>query len=197
MTEYNKVVYDGQTLIDLTQDDVTASDVRNGVYFHNSAGVRGQGTLTSTSIPTASTIAEFDSDAHMNSDDMTSQEVDDFVDGLNVSGGGGWVYVPLTSSNPSMYINPAGGYYKLGRLVVVQCRFYVTGTFPSSDYNTVTGGLPVPSEIQVSLGVTWNYADSATHASAVVSSTGSLVVQSGSKALTASTLFITGAYIAE
>lgn len=106
-------------------------------------------------------------------------------------------YTQLSSTNPSMYTNPAGGYYKLGRLVVVQCRFYVTGTFPASDYNTVTSGLPTPSLVQASLGVTWNYADSATHASAVVSSTGSLVVQSGSKALTASTLFITGAYIAQ
>lgn len=87
MTEYNKVVYDGQTLIDLTQDDVQASDVRNGVYFHSADGVRSQGTLASTSVPTADTIAEWDSDAHMNSEDMTSQEVDDFVDGLNVSSG--------------------------------------------------------------------------------------------------------------
>lgn len=85
MTEYNKVVYDGQTLIDLTQDDVTSSDVRSGVYFHNSAGVRGQGTLASTSTPTANTIAEWDSDTHMNSEDMTSAEVSDFVDDLNVS----------------------------------------------------------------------------------------------------------------
>ena len=156
----------------------------------------GTGGGSGTSVPTADTLAKFDSDAHMNSEDMTSQEVDDFVDGLNVSGGG-WQYVPLTSGNPSIYINPAGGYYKLGQLVVVQCRFSVTGTFPSDDYNTVTSGLPIPSLIQASLGVTWNYADSSTHASAVVSSTGSLVVQSGSKALTASTLFITGAYIAE
>ena len=85
MTENNKVIYDGQTLIDLTQDDVTASDVRSGVYFHDSAGVRGQGTLTSTSVPTANTIAEWDNDVHMNSEDMTSQEVEDFVDGLNVT----------------------------------------------------------------------------------------------------------------
>lgn len=85
MTENNKVIYDGQTLIDLTQDDVTASDVRNGVYFHNSAGVRGQGTLASTSVPTASTIAEWDNDAHMNSTDMSAQEIQDFVDG-NLNG---------------------------------------------------------------------------------------------------------------
>ena len=79
----NKVVYGNTTLIDLTDDDVTASDVRNGVYFHSPDGVRSQGTLVSTSTPTANTIAEWDSDAHMNSADMTSQEVDDFVDGLN------------------------------------------------------------------------------------------------------------------
>ena len=82
---YNKVVYDGQTLIDLTQDDVTASDVRSGVYFHNSAGVRGQGTLASTSVPTANTIAEWDSDAQMNSTDMSAQDVSDFVDSLSVT----------------------------------------------------------------------------------------------------------------
>ena len=45
MTEYNKVIYGGNTLIDLTSDDVTASDVRSGVYFHNAAGVRGAGTM--------------------------------------------------------------------------------------------------------------------------------------------------------
>ena len=82
---YNKGVYDGQTLIDLTQDDVTASDVRSGVYFHDSAGVRGQGTLASTSVPTANTIAEWDSDAQMNSTDMSAQDVSDFVDSLSVT----------------------------------------------------------------------------------------------------------------
>lgn len=41
-----------------------------------------------TSIPTIDEAAEFDANAKMNSTDMTSQEVDDFVDGLNVSGGG-------------------------------------------------------------------------------------------------------------
>lgn len=44
----NKVVYDGNTLIDLTNDDVTASDVASGVYFHTAAGVRTAGTMTET-----------------------------------------------------------------------------------------------------------------------------------------------------
>lgn len=45
MTEYNKVVYDGNTLIDLTNDDVTESDVLAGVYFHKADGTRSVGTL--------------------------------------------------------------------------------------------------------------------------------------------------------
>jgi len=102
MTENNKVVYDGQTLIDLTQDDVTASDVRNGVYFHSADGVRGQGTLTSTSIPTADTIAEWDSDAHMNSEDMSSADVTSFVNGLAFNG--------LASLIDIFY--PVGSYYE-------------------------------------------------------------------------------------
>lgn len=51
---YNKVVYDGDTLIDLTQDDVTASDVKSGVYFHGADGVRTQGTLVETTLPIGS-----------------------------------------------------------------------------------------------------------------------------------------------
>lgn len=44
--------------------------------------------VTSTSTPTSDTIAEFDNDAHMNSEDMTSQEVSDFVNSLDAQGGG-------------------------------------------------------------------------------------------------------------
>lgn len=39
----NKVVYDGQTLIDLTTDTVAASDVLSGKYFHLPSGQRVQG----------------------------------------------------------------------------------------------------------------------------------------------------------
>ena len=50
----------------------------------------GGGSVDSTSEPTEDTVAEFDSDAHMNSTDMTTgsgSELEDFIDGLNVSGG--------------------------------------------------------------------------------------------------------------
>ena len=42
----NKVIYGGQTLIDLTQDDVTAADVQSGKKFHLPSGALGTGTST-------------------------------------------------------------------------------------------------------------------------------------------------------
>ena len=42
----NKVIYAGQTLIDLTADDVTAADVLYGVKFHKPSGESGTGSCT-------------------------------------------------------------------------------------------------------------------------------------------------------
>lgn len=42
----NKVIYNGQTLIDLTADTAVASDVQSGKYFHLATGERVQGTST-------------------------------------------------------------------------------------------------------------------------------------------------------
>lgn len=41
----NKVVYAGNTLIDLTADDVTACDVLSGKKFHLSSGAEATGTM--------------------------------------------------------------------------------------------------------------------------------------------------------
>ena len=67
--------------------------------------------ITSTSTPTADTIAEFDNDAHINSTDMTQQDVDDFVDGLDISGGG----TPTTFT-----LTPNATYVDSGTIRVVQ-----------------------------------------------------------------------------
>ena len=42
----NKVIYGGDTLIDLTSDDVTRADVVSGKYFHLPTGERTTGTNT-------------------------------------------------------------------------------------------------------------------------------------------------------
>ena len=43
---YNKIVYNGNTLIDLTGDDVAAGDVLSGKYFHGRDGESAQGSMT-------------------------------------------------------------------------------------------------------------------------------------------------------
>ena len=52
---YSKVVYDGGTLIDLTSDTATASDVASGKTFHLANGSQSIGTMSSSSIGTATT----------------------------------------------------------------------------------------------------------------------------------------------
>lgn len=42
----NKVVYAGETLVDLTSDTAVASDVQSGKYFHLATGERVQGSCT-------------------------------------------------------------------------------------------------------------------------------------------------------
>lgn len=42
----NKVIYGGDTLVDLTNDDLTRADVANGKYFHLPTGERTTGTNT-------------------------------------------------------------------------------------------------------------------------------------------------------
>lgn len=78
----NKVIYGNTTLIDTSEDTAEVGDVLAGETFHSKSGAQLTGTMTATSTPTANTIAKFDSSAHMNSADMTTQEIDDFVDSV-------------------------------------------------------------------------------------------------------------------
>ena len=55
--------------------------------------------VTSTPTPTASTISEFDSSAHINSADMSAQDVSDFVDALDASGINAVAYVIEKGTN--------------------------------------------------------------------------------------------------
>lgn len=50
MTVANKVVYNGNTLIDLTSDTATADDVMAGETFHLASGAQGVGTLKSAKL---------------------------------------------------------------------------------------------------------------------------------------------------
>ena len=50
MTVANKVVYNGNTLIDLTSDTATADDVMEGKTFHLASGAQGVGTLNTAKL---------------------------------------------------------------------------------------------------------------------------------------------------
>ena len=49
-THVNKVIFGGETLIDLTTDGVTRSDVLSGVTFHLPSGEQTTGTATAAEI---------------------------------------------------------------------------------------------------------------------------------------------------
>ena len=71
----NKVIYGGNTLIDLTGDDVTVSDVLSGKKFHLPSGAEGTGTCnydayTSDATATAAEIL-IDKTAYKNGSKLT------------------------------------------------------------------------------------------------------------------------------
>lgn len=87
-----------------------------------------------TSTPTIDEVAEFDANAKMNSTDMTSQEVDNFVDGLNISSGGSYI-VTETFTNNATFSNTD---YATGSIDVSKNGYTpvgVVGIMPAS--NTV------------------------------------------------------------
>lgn len=75
--------------IDLTgkQDELVSG---TNIRTINGTSILGSGDISvaagGTPIPTADTVAEFDASAHMNSADMSAQDVSDFVDALDAQG---------------------------------------------------------------------------------------------------------------
>lgn len=56
-SNYNKIVYDGKTLIDLTGDTITAADLQKGVTAHDKSGATITGTSTKDSDTSDATVA--------------------------------------------------------------------------------------------------------------------------------------------
>ena len=59
---YNKVIYGGNTLIDLTSDTVTANSLLSGTTAHNKAGAVIEGTIPSITLPSGATTTSPTSD---------------------------------------------------------------------------------------------------------------------------------------
>lgn len=161
----------------------------------NNGYTLGSGGGSGTPIPTADTNAQFDSDAHMNSTDMTSTQVDDFVDDLNFTGSGFNLQLTSVSAKMTRFTNVSGGYYKCGNLVIVQVHCYVNETFSANDYWTALGTFPLPATTNIPLTVSFSADARASGASAVINTSGDMKIQSGAIALTNYTLYINGVYI--
>jgi hypothetical protein len=104
----------------------------------------GSGTIESTDIPTADEVAEFDSTAHMNSTDMTSSEIEDFVEDLDMGASGllnmfypvGSIYQTVDDGfNPN---TRWGGTWEL----IEEGRFLQATETSQTGGNTVSAGLP-------------------------------------------------------
>lgn len=106
----NKVIYNGQTLIDLTTDTAVASDVQSGRYFHLATGERVQGTSTKNADTT---------DANMQASELLLGKTGYGAAGTKITGtmpnnGGNNVTVSGTSGQTI----PAGYYDGSGKAVL-------------------------------------------------------------------------------
>lgn len=147
--------YDSMELGNLSTSLSEALGISNGLNNSNGGG-GGSG----TPIPTPDATAAFDSSAHMNSSDMTAQEVSDFVDGLDAHGShsvtvlatGATLYrigdlrmLTLEDWTPSTLTIPTGdrpsakaigtGHRANGGVYITICRIEVATTGVVSAYN--------------------------------------------------------------
>lgn len=75
----NKVIYGGNTIMDITDTTAGASDVASGKYFYTNAGVKTQGTSTKDSDTTDATASAseilYGSTAYVNKNKITGEMV--------------------------------------------------------------------------------------------------------------------------
>lgn len=106
----NKIIYNGQTLIDLTTDTAVAADVQSGKYFHLATGQQVQGTSTKNADTT---------DANMQASELLLNKTGYGAAGTKITGtmpnnGGNNV----TVSGASGATIPAGYYDGSGKAVL-------------------------------------------------------------------------------
>lgn len=104
----------------------------------------------------------------------------------------------IGNSIPSIITGSAGNYigkyYIIGPVVFIQISGTVTGTFAANDYWSAASGLPAPKDCPAILQVNSTGNDHV-EASAVVNTSGAMILRSGSTALSGKTITIIGAYI--
>lgn len=150
----NKVVYGGDTLIDLTGDTATAADVQTGKYFHLKSGERVQGSCTydaDTSDATAAAAEILNTKtAYVNGNKVTGSMPNKGGDNVTVTGksgttipagyydGSGKAVIDSTSSTNLVANNVRQGVQILG----------VTGTMSGSEDVHAQAKTATPSTAQ-------------------------------------------------
>lgn len=155
----NKVIYGNQTLLDLTNDDVQASDVQSGKYFHLPTGERVVGTSTKdadTSDATA-TAAEIlaTKTAYKNGSKLTgtmpnrgaiAETIDDVADVITVPNGyhdgSGTVQLDATEKAKIIANNIKDGVSILGVLGTYTGEGVTAQTKSATPYTTAQTILP-------------------------------------------------------
>ena len=131
--------------LDYSKQDILVSGTN--IKTINNQSILGSGnisvTSSGTSVPTVNKIAQFDSTAHMNSTDMTSQEVSDFVGNLGYTFNLIDVFYPVGSyyetSDASFDPNITWG----GTWSKVTEGYFLQATETAADVGTiVSAGLP-------------------------------------------------------
>lgn len=108
------------------------------------------------------------------------------------------LFSPTVNTNITLsgnWTSLQGGYYKIGKIVIVQLSAVYSGSFPANDYFTLTQSLPKPDTL-TSFAVTTNTND-AKGAEAIMGIDRILKIKSGSTALTDQRVIVSGIYIAE
>lgn len=150
----NKVVYDGDTLIDLTSDTAEVSDVLTGKYFHLKSGQRVQGSCSYDSDTTDANASAGEilsgKTAYVNKVKITGSMANNGSNNITVSGtsgasipagyydGSGKAVIDATSLSNLSANNIRSGVTILG----------ITGSMSPEDELTVGPATATPSSVQ-------------------------------------------------
>lgn len=107
------------------------------------------------------------------------------------------LFSPTVNTNITLsgqWTSLQGGYYKIGKLVIVQLTA-VSGNFSANNYFTLTQSLPNPA-MTTALAVTTT-SNNYKGAEAILKASGMLQIKSGTTALTDQRIVVSGIYIAE
>lgn len=144
MTVANKIIYGNNTLIDLTGDTATASDVVSGKTFHLASGIQATGTLAQSPIKTVTIRIDTNYDNSIVFNGVTSEPSWFVVVGTSYSSSSAYnnpvVYVLYDGTKTSMMYITAVSSSKVQRTIKSSTT---TASYPRFSYDGSSSKLTV------------------------------------------------------